>query len=146
MIFRRASSNPSRSWPRTRPCRGQHVLEQSYKACHHGAWLSCKKMCSTPSLRAEARRSDGFRLTTIGDDVNEALKRLSQLRDNDCTVISDVEGRKPRKKKRHSQTKIVYNTVKFGSSIQCDDRTSGISIQHLITKTERARATRSSLM
>ena len=49
--------------------------------------------------------------------ATDAFKHLSQLRDNDYTaktmrtMISDVEGRKPRKKKPQSQGTIVYNTM-----------------------------------
>ena len=32
-----------RSWPQTKPCRGQHVLELGYIANQHGAWISCAR-------------------------------------------------------------------------------------------------------
>ena len=55
--------------------------------------------------------------TPSSASVQEALKRMSLLRDNDFTVkavrdmIAEVEGPKPRKKKQTPQTTIVYNTV-----------------------------------
>ena len=51
------------------------------------------------------------------ESVQEALKRMSLLRDTDFTakavrdMIAEVEGRKPRKKKATPQTTIVYITV-----------------------------------
>ena len=55
--------------------------------------------------------------TPSSASVQEALKRMSLLRDNNFTanavrdMIAEVEGRKPRKKKPTPQTTIVYNTV-----------------------------------
>ena len=55
--------------------------------------------------------------TPSSASVQEALKRLSLLRDNDFTakavrdMIAEVEGRKPGKKKAPPQPTIVYNTV-----------------------------------
>ena len=100
-----------RSWPQTKPCRGQHVLEQSYTANQHGAWISCARC----ALRHTARMTSVS--TPSLASVQEALKRTSLSRDNDFTakaardMIAEVEGRKPRKKKPTSQTTIVYNTV-----------------------------------
>ena len=106
-----------RSWPQTKPCRGQHVLEQSYTANQHGAWISCAKC----ALRLQYIPRHTARMTSVSTpssaSVQEALKRMSLLRDNDFTAkavrdtIAEVEGRKPRKKKPTPQTTIVYNTV-----------------------------------
>ena len=100
-----------RTWPQTRPCRGR-------TACP-GTELHCKptrsvdqlcEMCPSPTLRSSAHFSDDVR-------VEEALKRMSLLRDNDFTakavrdMIAEIEGRKPRKKKAPPQPTIVYNTV-----------------------------------
>ena len=106
-----------RSWPQTKPCRGQHVLEQSYTANQHGAWISCARC----ALRLHYIPRHTARMTSVSTpssaSVQEALKRMSLLRDNDFTakavrdMIAEVEGRKPRKKKPTPQTTIVYNTV-----------------------------------
>ena len=106
-----------RSWPQTKPCRGQHVLEQSYTANQHGAWISSARC----ALRLHYIPRHTARMTSVSTpssaSVQEALKRMSFLRDNDFTakavrdMIAEVEGRKPRKKKPTPQTTIVYNTV-----------------------------------
>ena len=106
-----------RSWPQTKPCRGQHVLEQSYTANQHGAWISCARC----ALRLHHVPRHTARMTSASipssASVQEALKRMSLLRDNDFTakavrdMIAEVEGRKPRKKKSTPQTTIVHNTV-----------------------------------
>ena len=106
-----------RSWPQTKPCRGQHVLEQSYTANQHGAWISCARC----ALRLHYIPRHAARMTSVSTpssaSVQEALKRMSLLRDNDFTakavrdMIAEVEGRKPRKKKPTPQTTIVYNTM-----------------------------------
>ena len=97
--------------------RGQHVLEQSYTANQHGAWISCARC----ALRLHYIPRHTARMTSVSPpssvSVQEALKRMSLLRDNDFTakavrdMIAEVEGRKPRKKKPTPQTTIVYNTV-----------------------------------
>ena len=102
-----------RSWPQTKPCRGQHVLEQSYTANQHGAWISCARC----ALRLYTARMTSVS-TPSSASVQEALKRMSLLRDNDFTakavrdMIAEVEGRKPRKKKPTPETMIVsmYNS------------------------------------
>ena len=98
-------------------CRGQHVLEQSYTANQHGAWISCARcaFCLHYIPRHTARMTSVS--TPSSASVQEALKRMSLLRDNDFTakavrdMIAEVDGRKPRKKKATPQTTIVYNTV-----------------------------------
>ena len=102
---------------RHRPCRGQDVLEQSSTANQHGAWISCARR----ALRLQCIPRHTARMTSVSTpssaSVQEALKRMSLLRDNDFTakavrdMIAEVEGRKPRKKKPTPQTTIVYNTV-----------------------------------
>ena len=114
--FAHDGRNP-RSWPQTQPCRGQDVLEQSYTANQHGAWISCARC----ALRLHYIPRHTARMTSVSTpssaSVQEALKRMSLLRDNDFTakavrdMIAEVEGRKPRKKKSTPQTTIVYNTV-----------------------------------
>ena len=115
-----------RSWPQTKPCRGHHVLEQSYTANQHGAWISCARC----ALRLHYIPRHTARMTSVSTpssaSVQEALKRMSLLRDNDFTakaardMIAEVEGRKPRKKKPTPQTTIVYN---------CDDQLGNSSAQ-----------------
>ena len=86
-----------RSWPQTKPCRGQHVLEQSYTANQHGARSSCVKCV----LRLQCVPRHNARMTSV------STPSLSLLRDNDFTakavktMISEVEGRKPRRRKLH---------------------------------------------
>ena len=106
-----------RSWPQTKPCRGQHVLEQRYTANQHGAWISCARC----ALRLHCIPRHTARMTSVSTpssaSVQEALKPMSLLRDNDFTakavrdMIAEVEGRKLRKKKPTPQTTIVYKTV-----------------------------------
>ena len=96
---------------------GQHILEQSYTANQHGAWISCAGC----ALRLHHILRHTARMTSVSTpssaSVQEALKRMSLLRDNHFTAkavrdtIADVEGRKPRKKKAPPQPTIVYNTV-----------------------------------
>ena len=105
------------SWPQTKPCRGQHVLERSYTANQHGAWISCARC----AVRLHYVPRHTARMTSVStpssESVQEDLKRMSLLRDNDFTakavrdIIAEVEGRKPRKKKPTLQTTIVYNTL-----------------------------------
>ena len=99
-----------RSWSQTKPCRGQPALEQSDTANQHGAWISC----ATCALRLHHVPRHSARMTSVSTpssaSVQEALKRMSLLRDNDFTakavrtMISEVEGRKPRKKEAPPQT------------------------------------------
>ena len=106
-----------RRWPQTKLCRGQHVLEQSYTANQHGAWISCARC----ALRQHYVPRHTARMTSVStpscESVQEALKRMSLLRDTDFTakavrdMIAEVEGRKPRKKKATPQTTIVYITM-----------------------------------
>ena len=106
-----------RSWPQTKPCRGQHVLEQSYTANQHGAWISCAR-CAL-RLHYVPRHTPRMPSMSIPSSasVQEALKRMSLLRDNDFAakavkdMIAEVEGQKPRRKKPTPQKTIVYNTV-----------------------------------
>ena len=83
----------------------------------HGAWISCARC----ALRLHYIPRHTARLMSVSTpssaSMQEALKRMSLLRDNDFTanavrdMIADVEGRKPRKKKAPPQPTIVYNTV-----------------------------------
>ena len=83
----------------------------------HGAWISSARC----ALRLHYIPRHTARMTSVSTpssaSVQEALKRMSFLRDNDFTakavrdMIAEVEGRKPRKKKPTPQTTIVYNTV-----------------------------------
>ena len=104
-----------RSWPQTKLCRGQHVLEQSYTANQNGAWISCARC----ALRLHYIPKHIARVTSMSTpssaSVQEALKRMTLLRDNDFAanavkdMIAEVEGRKPREKKTPPQPTIVYN-------------------------------------
>ena len=66
-----------------KPCRGQHVLEQSYTANQHGAWISCARCAFRPHYipRHTARMTSVS--TPSSASVQEARKRMSLLRDND---------------------------------------------------------------
>ena len=111
-----------RSWPRTKPCRGQHVLEQSYTANQHGAWISCARC----ALRLHYIPRHTARMTSVSTpssaSVQEALKRMSLWRDNDFTtkavrdMIAEVEGRKPPRKARCSLTKKISDDFSWSSS------------------------------
>ena len=87
-----------------------------------GAWISCA-ICA-PRLHNVPRQSArmaSVSTPTVGS-VQEALKRVSLLRDNEAvrTMTPEVDGRKPREEEAAQQTTIVYNTVY--NSIQCDNR------------------------
>ena len=62
-----------RSWPQTKPCRGQHVLEQSYTANQHGAWIICARC----ALRLHYIPRHTSRMTSVSTpssaSVQEAL-------------------------------------------------------------------------
>ena len=80
--------------------------------------------------------------TPSSASVQEALKRMSLLKDNDLTakavrdMIAEVEGRKPRKKKAPPQPTIVYNTVyNSGASIKCDDQIGNSNAQRNLDAT-----------
>ena len=125
-----------RSWPQTKPCRGQHVLEQSYIANQHGAWISCARC----ALRLHYIPRHTARMTSVSTpssaSVQEALKRMSLLRDTDFTakavrdMIAEVEGRKPRKEETDTTNDDrVQHRVHFRSGIQCDDQLGNSSAQ-----------------
>ena len=66
-----------RSWPQTKPCRGQHVLEQSNTANQHGA---CE-MCPSPALHSSTHCSDDVcvdpvsGISTGGSETNVTPER-----------------------------------------------------------------------
>ena len=111
-----------RSWPRTKPCRGQHVLEQSYTANQHGAWISCARC----ALRLHYIPRHTARMTSVSTpssaSVQEALKRMSLWRDNDFTTKAVKghdcrgRGRKPPRKARCSLTKKISDDFAWSSS------------------------------
>ena len=74
-------------------------------------------MCSSLTVRSQAHCPVTSVSTPSSASVQEALKRMTLLRDNDFAakavkdMIAEVEGRKPRKKKAPPQPTIVYNTV-----------------------------------
>ena len=128
-----------RSWPQTKPCRGHHVLEQSCTANQHGAWISCARC----ALRLHYVPRHTARMTSVSTpswaSVQEALKRMSLLRDNDFTakavrdMIAEVEGLKPRKKKATPQTTIVYNTVYNSGAASSATISSGTPVRREIS-------------
>ena len=128
-----------RSWPQTRPRRGQQVLEQSYTTNQHGAWISCARC----ALRLHYVPRHTARMTSVSTassaSVQEALKRMSLLRDNDFTaktvtdMIAEVEGRKHRKKKAPPQPTIVYNTVYISGAASSATISSGTTVHREIS-------------
>ena len=118
---------------------GQHELEQSYTANQHGAWISCARC----ALRLHYVPRHTARMTSDSTpssaSVQEALKRMSLLRDNDFTakavrdMIAEVEGRKPRKKKATPQTTIVYNTVYNSGAASSATISSGTPVRREIS-------------
>ena len=128
-----------RSWPQTKPCRGQHVLEKSNTTNQHGAWISCARC----AIRLHHIPRHTARLTSVSTpssaSVQEALKRMSLLRDNDFTakavrdMIAEVEGRKPRKKKSTPQTTIVYSTVYNSGAASSATISSGTPVRREIS-------------
>ena len=128
-----------RSLPQTKPCRGQHVLEQSYAANQHGAWISCAR-CALRLHYVPRHKSWMTSVSTPSSaSVQEALKRMSLLRDNYFTakavmdMIAEVEGRKPRKKKATPQTTIVYNTVYNSGAASSATISSGTPVRREIS-------------
>ena len=101
-----------RSWL-LKPCRGQHVLEQCCIVNQHKARISCARC----ALRLHFVLRHSARMTSVSApfsaSVHETLEQMSLLRDNDFTakaartMISEVEGRKPRKMKTPPQPTIV---------------------------------------
>ena len=98
-----------RSWPQTKPCRGQQVLEQSYAANQHGTWISC----TTCALRLHHVPRHSARMTSVptpsSASVQEALlKRMSLLRDNGFTAkaakTNDLRSRGTEASKDESST------------------------------------------
>ena len=77
--------------------------------------------------------------TPSSASVQEALKRMSLLTDNDFTakavrdMIAEVEGRKPRKKKPTPQTTIVYNTVYNSGAASNATNSSGTPVRREIS-------------
>ena len=97
-----------------------------------------------PTPRLQARGPHHVRMTSVSTPssatAQEALKRLSLLKDNDFTakavrdMIAEVEGRKPRKKKAiPRKNDCVQHCVQFWSGIQCDDQLRNCSAQNLNT-------------
>ena len=132
----------TRSWPQTKPGRRQHVLEQSYTANQHGAWISCARC----ALRLHCVPRHTARMTSVSTPSSasrqETLKRMSILRENDFPaktvrdMIAEVEERKPRKKKGSTTTNDrVQHRVHFWSGIQCDDRLGNSSAQRNLDAT-----------
>ena len=125
-----------RSWPQTKPCRGQHVLEQSYTLNPHGAWISCARC----ALRLHYIPRHTARMTSVSTpslaSVQEALKRMSLLRDNDFTAKAVrnmiCRGRGTEASKEETDTTNddrVQHCVQFRSGIQCDDQFGNSSSQ-----------------
>ena len=125
-----------RSWPQTKPCRGQHVLEQSYTANQHGAWISCARC----ALRLHYIPRHTARMTSVSTpssaSVQEALKRMSLLRDErlhgEGGEGHDCRSRGTEASKEEVDTTNddrVQHRVQFWSGIQCDDQLGNSSAQ-----------------
>ena len=56
----------------TKPCRGQHVLEQSYTANQHGAWISCARC----ALRLHYIPRHTARMTSVSTPSSVQCRRL----------------------------------------------------------------------
>ena len=83
--------------------------------------------------------------TPSSASVQEALTRMSLLRDNDFTakavrdMIAEVEGWKPRKKKPKPQTTIVYNTVYNSGAASSATISSGTPVRRDLDATNDGR-------
>ena len=101
-------------------------------------------MCPSPTLQSSTQCSDDVSVDPSPASMQEALKRMLLLRDNDFTtkavrdMIAEVEGQKPRKQKSSTTTDvtIVYeHRVQFWSGIQCDDQLGDASAQRNLDAT-----------
>ena len=118
-----------RSWPQTKP------LEQSYTANQQEAWISCARC----ALRLHYIPRHTARMTSMSTpssaSVQEALKRMSLLRDTDFTVKAIrgmVAGRGTEASKEETDTTNddrVQHCAQFWSGIQCDDQLGNSSAQ-----------------
>ena len=125
-----------RSWPQTKPCRGQHVLEQSYTANQHGAWITCARC----ALRLHYIPRHTARMTSVSTpssvSVQQALKRMSlferqRLQSEGCEG-HDCRSRGTEASKEETDTTNyhrVQHCVHFRSGIQCDDQLGNSSAQ-----------------
>ena len=70
-----------RSWPQTKPCRGQHVLEQSYTANPTRSEDQLREMCPSPTLRSSTHSSDAVHVDSVigfsagGSEANVTFER-----------------------------------------------------------------------
>ena len=125
-----------RSWPQTKPCRGQHALEQSYTANQHGAWISCARC----ALRLHHIPRQTARMRSVSTpssaSVQEALKRMSlferQRLHGEGGEGHDCRSRGTEASKEEMDTTNddhVQHRVQFWSGIQCDDQLGNPSAQ-----------------
>ena len=94
-----------RSWPQTKPCRGQHALEQSYTANQHG------EMCPSPTLHSSTHCSNDVSVDPVIGLANVTSERQRLYGEGGEGHDCRSRGTKPRKKKSTPQTTIVCNTV-----------------------------------
>ena len=65
------------SWPQTKRCRGQHVLDQRKTANQHGAWISCARC----ALRSSTHCSNDVSVDSVigfsagGSEANVTFER-----------------------------------------------------------------------
>ena len=110
-----------RNWPQTKP------LEQNYTANQQEAWISCARC----ALRLHYIPRHTARMTSMSTpssaSMQEALKRISLLRDrlhgeggkgHDCRGRWD--GSLERRNRHHKRR--VQHCAQFRSGIQCDDQ------------------------
>ena len=117
-----------RSWPQTRRCRGQHVLEHSHTANQHGAWISCARCVLRLHYVSSTHCSDDVSVDPVidfsagGSETNVTPER--QRHHSESGEGHDCRRRGTEAKEEGSATADdrVQHRVQFWSGIQCDDQ------------------------
>ena len=113
-----------RGWPQTKPCRGQHVLEQSYTANQHGAWISCARCALHYIPRHTAR------MTSVSTPSSDTFER--QRLHGEGGEGHDCRSRGTEASKEETDTTNddrAQHCVQFRSGIQCDGQLGNSSAQ-----------------
>ena len=126
-VFAHDGRDP-RNWPQTtKPCQGQHILEQTYTANQHGAWST---------LRSSTHCSNDVSVDSVigfsaGDsEANVTFER--QRHHGEGGEGHDCRSRGTEAPKEETDTTNddrVQHRAHFWSGIQCDDQLRNSSLQ-----------------
>ena len=116
-----------RNWPQTKPCRGQHVLEQSYTANQHGAWISCAR-CALRLHYVPRHTVTGINAGGSETNVTSERQRLQSKsgEGHDCRSRGTEASKEEIDTTNDDR---VQHCVQFRSGIQCDDQLGNSSAQ-----------------